>query len=250
MAGIFDPILGVATSNLVLLNICHTTKDSIENHKNIIGKQRLSVSDCPVYKEPLLYLFYGRPAYKVPAPHYPMCFIFQLDDADVNNIRRKMAFDSGAFYSKRMEKYFPGTTAKLEDFEIANVPMEYLPRFIKLFFDTNANYYDSKVHDPLPEYSEDLVNRYIAMIKSTDDSDLDDRRKSLEIQFSSDIDMSIKRPEMLIISSAYIENDDEKTILEELSGCSIEIYEQSKSCDFHMEINVLVRSYFGQKAVL
>ena len=88
-----------------------------------------------------------------------------------------------------MEKYFPGSTAMLVDFEIANVPMENLQKFVNLYFGINANYYDAKVSDSIPIYSQDLVKRTINMIQSPDEFNLDGRRKALEIQFSPDFNM-------------------------------------------------------------
>lgn len=249
MPGIFDSILTKTTSDLALLSIFHTTQDNKKNHENILAKKILKVSDCPVYKEPLLYLFYGRPAYKIPAPHYPMCFVFKFDDSDLSNIRRKMAFDSGAFYYKRMDKFFP-SGAKLEDFEIANLPMEFLQRFIKIFFNNNSNYFDSIVNNPLPEFQNDLLKSYVSLIQSPDQESLDDRRKSLEIQFGSAFDLSTKKPEILIISSAHIENEEERINLEQELGCLVKIIDQNRSCDFNLEIHGLVRSHFEQKAFL
>src|SRR5687768_5724141 len=70
--------------------------------QSILDSEQLEPRYCNEYGEHLLYLFYGRPAYKSGEINnsrltfmMPLCFIIKHDA--VNLIKRIVAFDSGAF---------------------------------------------------------------------------------------------------------------------------------------------------------
>ncbi|SEK00155.1 hypothetical protein SAMN05518849_1256 [Sphingobium sp. AP50] len=78
---------------------------------------------CPVFnKEPLIYFFYGRPAYRASAQiqsngldaYAPICIIMKPDAADP---RRIFPFDSGAFHHHLLADFTHHRMMK-EDFEL------------------------------------------------------------------------------------------------------------------------------------
>jgi hypothetical protein len=250
MPSVFTELLESTTSDLPLLGLCHTARDTKSNHEVFFKRNTIETELCDVYQEQLIYLFYGRPAFKVPAAYYPMCFVFRLENEDIDRIKRKMAFDTGAFHNGYMADYFEGSNAQLGDFEIENQPLEYLSRFVRYFFENNTQYYDGGVNPALNGGHQDVINRYVLMLKEADTDNLDGRRRSIEIQFGQNIDLNQKTPEMLIVSSAHIENEQEKSKLEEQLNCKVILYDQSKSGDFYHDIHGLVRQYFDEKSRL
>src|ERR1700730_8150266 len=58
----FASLVSRATGIGELLPLTHTT--DAYAFRNIISTRQLEVSDCIVFREPVLYLFYGRPAYR------------------------------------------------------------------------------------------------------------------------------------------------------------------------------------------
>src|SRR5689334_4823740 len=84
----------------------------------------VDVTDCDVFKKPLAYLFYGRPAYRVSGDGAikveaacPCCFIF--DAKLIEKASAIFAFDTGAF-SKRLYKHMLTEEMDVEDFSLGD----------------------------------------------------------------------------------------------------------------------------------
>ncbi len=83
------------------LPLVHTTE--YFNLASIRASHTLQASNCNIFKEPLLYFFYGRPAYRDSSQtsptrdvgFYPICFVFQPDTV-CKKVKRLYPFDTGA----------------------------------------------------------------------------------------------------------------------------------------------------------
>jgi hypothetical protein len=163
---------------------CHST-DAFAL-RNIIELGYLEPQMCPVFKEKLLYFFYGRPAYRSIAAvnigcaaREPVVIVFAQSLATQGI--RIYPFDSGAYadnrYDKWMHKKMP-----LESFEL---PANSLApeRHVAAFFTSNNAYMNviAKMPDPLPagELEVDCLGRFLIDVV---DMPADDRRCAVELQ--------------------------------------------------------------------
>ncbi|QXT34847.1 hypothetical protein KV697_13790 [Sphingomonas sanguinis] len=151
----------------------------------------LRVRPCSNYGDrPMVYLFYGRPAFK-PMPgmlparmeeHLPMCLV--LDAGLIGRAVRIVPFDSGGF-----ARYQPMVGPLARDrFELH--PSPDLPRrIVGAFFETNANYFHQ-----MPTREEIDISllhpEARAIVRLSRDpalADDDDRRTTIEIQLEEDV---------------------------------------------------------------
>lgn len=158
-----------------------------------IADQELAARPCTVYGgTPMVYLFYGRPAFKPLSgfdasgirEHLPMCLV--LDPALLGQAVRILPFDSGGF-----GRYAPFTAPFERDaFELA--PANDVPRrIVAAFYETSLSYYHQ-----LPALDEQDISlrhpeaRAIARLAhDVGMADDDDRRGTIEIQLEENVDV-------------------------------------------------------------
>jgi hypothetical protein len=165
-------------------------------HFTSIGESgSLSPTACPFFKEDLVYLFYGRPSYRVATRsnprrnllYAPTCFVFRPEVA--TSIARVYPFDTGAFHEGLYNDYLHASM-KLDDFMVGNAPD--LPgQIVSAFFGDNDKYYKGQ-HKVLPDVhiSPNEVQVYYDMIASTGATEMDDRAYTIELHSTSAISMS------------------------------------------------------------
>jgi hypothetical protein len=174
----FDPAEGT-------MHLMHSTPVTIG--ADIILAGELRTRPCTVYTgEDLLYLFYGRPAFKplpgLPASaiaeHLPMCLV--MDPTLLGEAVRILPFDSGGY-----ERYaaHTGPLVQRADFELGpgrEVPM----RLVRAFYETNRNYYiqtPPSGHDTIP-ISQRTAKAFARLARDPALADDDDRRSTIEVQ--------------------------------------------------------------------
>jgi len=143
-------------------------------------------SHCAVFEEDLLYLFYGRPAYR--RAEYEQIrltakspVVLVLSPGIVSSGRRMFPFDSGAF-EERYKKKWVHHGMKLADFEL-ECPGDAPQRHVAAFFGTNWNYLRQICADPpLPYVGEFEVEALMELLRDPNAIEADDRRLALELQ--------------------------------------------------------------------
>lgn len=164
--------------------------------RTIITTNKLKPTLCNVYSENLLYFFYGRPSYRVnngglpvsiPAL-FPSCLI--LDSQLISDIKRIYPFDTGAFnaglYSDLVHK-----NSNRDDYIFDNNYL-FVQKYIGLFYSGNKNYYDGSpviTSTSLPPMGFEL-QALLDLINRKGASKVDDRSYTIEIQSSSETDIS------------------------------------------------------------
>jgi hypothetical protein len=154
----------------------------------ILGKGELRPEPCPNFDaEPLIYLFYGRPAYRVNSQilssaidaYTPVCFILRA--ATVDRPRRVFPFDTGAFNGDRFSEAMHRKMLR-DDFALE--PREDSPRkLISLFFGTHERYMRNEPIEKvdLPGLAFEALS-YHTLINSRHENDFDERISAIEIQ--------------------------------------------------------------------
>ena len=155
----------------------------------------LQTHPCTVFKEAILYLFYGRPAYRdalrtSPTRDvglYPVCFVFRPGTA-LKKIKRLYPFDTGAAQDGRYEPDVNRTNA-ITAYRVTEA-IDSARRIVKCFFETNEQYLCNKPKSGLAFASTEIdAESYYRLINGGGDPDCDDRRSAVEIQVANSLDL-------------------------------------------------------------
>lgn len=175
------------------LPLLHSTR--LGNLDGIVRSGKLSLTHCAHFGRPLVYLFYGRPAYRPkaggdrPDADFSICpvsFIFKPARLS-GRITRAFPHDTGAalngLFVPRIEP------AQGLDYEIqANARS--LQRYVSRVFLSNEKYF---VGEPDPALKtlgvDDAVRRFLDLIEPAGAAPVDDRRYTAELQLEEDISL-------------------------------------------------------------
>lgn len=154
--------------------------------RSITEGGHLEPSQCHVFGEPLLYFFYGRPAYRVAAnlpsngfeAYWPICFLMR--PAAVST-KRIYPFDSGAFHTGRFGNFFHRDMIK-EDFEL-DVDPTMPARLLNLFWPDAKSYFDNR-GALAPDFNviDFELKSYAEIIRAKSNEGFDERNSAIELQ--------------------------------------------------------------------
>jgi hypothetical protein len=152
--------------------------------RDIIEQERLQPTNCSIFLEPLLYFFYGRPAYRIASEtattaYAPICFILRPDAVSPN---RLYPFDTGGF--NRIKAAFHAQTVR-DDFAL-DTDQTSARRLIGCFFTGPKEYLLNRpkpVMDiPLLEFE---AAEYFRLISGQGGVKNDERGSTIESQVSA-----------------------------------------------------------------
>ena len=183
--------------------------------QSILDSRELQPRPCKVYGENLLYLFYGKPAYKSGEISHsslsfmmPMCFIINYEA--VCDVKRIVAFDSGAFPMYKDHFHESMTTKEFELTPSKSV----LKKMIGYFYTGNESYFNGKpkqelVYDPIHFQ----IEGYHSLIKTQNKAEIDDRKASLEVQVTAAIPLNSFAIEAIILPASLAKSPMVKEII-------------------------------------
>ncbi len=168
------------------LPLVHSTL--IENFDALARSGEISLQMCPVFKKPLIYCFYGRPAYRSgkkglkassSQDFMPVCFVFRS-----NAVRKSIAsvypFDTGA---ANFGRFLPHVDpAVLSDFSMGR-SLNATKSAVTAFYEGNRSYFEGTPKAGLESqtYSTSAVKNYVNLITMNGETEFDDRRSAFEI---------------------------------------------------------------------
>jgi hypothetical protein len=233
------------------LPLVHTTE--CHHLDSIVKSQSLNPRHCGVFKEPLLYFFYGRPAYRDPSKNAPMkdisfcpiCFVFRTGDRVP--VKRVFPFDTGAS-QKPLALYEPQVPAAdaLLKFSVS-AAIESARRIVRAFFVTDGNYFAGRARVGLGFTPGEVdAKAYYDLINGGGSSDCDDRRSAIEVQSSATIDL---RGQLLaiVMPTSFLENRQlMKTLLQDWHGFPLTYGADvgMRPTEFHGVIREAVRGHY------
>jgi len=161
---------------------------------DIMDSDSLTPQSCRIFGQPLLYCFYGRPAYRAnldEAPsglgHYlPVCVLFKAPKGCTP--RRVFPFDSGAFKSGYYEEAIHRAMS-VDDFGLDADP--HTPgRVISLFFGSVGAYLNTQPSNALEvDFTQFEARAYHALITKQTKSNADDRVCAIEVQLDESVSL-------------------------------------------------------------
>ena len=191
----------------------------IMSFEKILSDGRLSKSPCGVYKEMILYLFYGKPAYRIRffdsteilALLQPICVI--IDPSEIDKITGILPFDSGAFYAGLYKGYFP-TTMAISEFDI-DPSVTDAAKYISAIFGSNEYYFEGRSADiDINAFCPSATVMKALCRKAYAEETKDDRDSSIEIRTNCEIKMNNnKNIKAVIMPRSYAQYEFVKTWL-------------------------------------
>lgn len=187
----FADLVRVAPASPVALPLTHVTDGYA--FRDIMAQSRLSTSPCSVFDEPLLYLFYGRPAYRAAAElesngsdaYWPVCIVLKPDAAVAKRI---FPFDSGAFHHRLFSRFMYHRMIK-EDFEL-DIDPETPGKLVRLFWRDERSYFDADGSSGFTPASFDFeAKAYRDLIADRGRAPFDERNSAVELQVEAPIDL-------------------------------------------------------------
>lgn len=235
------------------MHLVHCT--SAASSMRVLTERALKPTKCPVYGTDLLYLFYGRPAYKpgqgIVASGLlelaPVCLI--LDPAVLASAVRILPFDSGGF-SRYSNLLGPGL--QMPEFELgrdASAPM----RLVHAFYETNSNYYEQKPTlrgDTLP-LSKLAARGYARLIGDVSIRDVDDRCGTVEVQFDAPIGLA-SALKAIVGPTAMFDDPDVQAVLAECPDAvplTYKIYGRTEASILAQSVYEKVETFLANEGV-
>ena len=171
--------------------LLHSTK--LGNLDAIVKAGKLTPCDCAHFGRALIYLFYGRPAYRpktgggMPDADFSICpisFIFKPARLS-SQMTRAFPQDTGAALSGLFEPQI--SRAHVLEYELrANVIS--LQRYVSRVFESNERYFLGQPDPALKTLPvEDSVRQFLDLVEPTGATRADDRRYTAELQFEQEI---------------------------------------------------------------
>lgn len=219
----------------------------------IRATKSLAARHCPVFDEPLLYLFYGRPAYRPFAdegPSWindlrPVCVL--LKPEVLKQVARLATLDTGAFRRGLYSRHL-GPAVRLEDFELEH-DLQEAARFVRAVFGSNLAYYLGRVRRNLQSGPLDFAAQaYCSIVTDRARSETDGRRATIEVHSSADIPLNKDTVMAVALPEEFLEDEDLRELLVERWECDVipyDLYGDSPLSDAR-EVMVRVKAYLEQ----
>lgn len=187
----FAALVDAAPVSSVALPLTHVTDGY--SFRDIMAGEALVPSPCGIFGGNLLYLFYGRPAYRTTTEmesngsdaYWPVCFVMKSDAALPARI---YPFDSGAFHHRRFNGFMYHRMIK-EDFELEAHP-DTPGKLVTLFWQDERAYFNADgVSAFVPGTFDFEAKAYRELIRDFGRAPYDERNSAIEIQVEAPIDL-------------------------------------------------------------
>lgn len=170
------------------LPLTHITR--AYDFEEILEEEALQPETCVEFKEKLIYLFYGRPAYRAKQGcngrlqyEWPIVFVFRPER--IETIKRVFPFDSGAFKRQLYAEFFP-KNSKINDFEVPP-SLESARKLVRIFFSSNHGYFYGEVKTNLDLHRQYEAQGVAEMAMLPGGEGRDERSSAIEIQTNKPI---------------------------------------------------------------
>jgi hypothetical protein len=241
---------------LPLLPLFHTFEG--RNLRGIQKAGQLTPTHCPVFDEPLLYLFYGRPAYRVTSAgeqatsdHAFAPVIIAIRPESAASIKRIAPFDTGAFHNNIYETYLhPKMT--FDDFLLTPLP-ETAGKVVSLFFNgSNDDYFHGKSTTIIIDPLHFEAASYQELIKATVPTKHDDRAAAIELQCDQPVNISPNSILLIILPRAFLDDAEVRSTLYNDWRAQVESYSTWKlnTGAYQALIYHFVETFLRQKNLL
>ena len=209
--GRFNEFVKSAVLSFPSLPLFHTCEGY--DFRGIVESKQLHTTPCKVFNgENLLYLFYGRPSYRVEdiskgdkrkatkLPFFfPVCIMVKPDS--VPTPKRIAPFDTGAFKGKLFAEYMH-PRMDCNDF-LLDPTLDMPNRLVSRYYASNQSYFNGeplKIEIPPIEFE---AISYYNLINSNASAPYDDRNATVEIQSESNLVLDPDTVVLIVMPTSY-----------------------------------------------
>lgn len=198
--GRLQKLLDAHGGNSSYLPLVHTT--SLYSLQDLCLEDRIDPTHCQHFEEDLLYLFYGRPAYRTEAAEFndlsfnwPIVFIF--DPNKISALKAVYPFDTGAFYFDLYRRFF-SKKSDISDFKLPG-SLDYADKLVTTFYTDKEEYLKgrSTKNTDIPPFNFEAegvqkLSREPSYTNRISDDQIsrDERSSSIEVQTTNSIDIA------------------------------------------------------------
>lgn len=182
-----------------VMPLVHTT--NAYSFADICDDDEIVPEECEKFEEDIVYLFYGRPAYRTEKAEFsdlsfnwPIVFIF--DPSKIHGIEAVYPFDTGAFFLHLYRRFF-SVKSDIKDYKLPG-SLEYAAKLVGIFYNDETEYLFGRsrknVNIPPMNYEAEGIQMmarepsYTERI-SEDQITRDERSSSFEVHASDAIDI-------------------------------------------------------------
>ncbi len=236
------------------LPLVHSTR--CEFFDAVKDRGKLEPRLCNVFGEQLLYLFYGRPAYRSKSVdvhdvgYCPICFVLDIDPADLN-LRRTYPLDSGGVKGKRFDAHIHE-----DELDELKLPATLISarQHVNALYGKNKHYFTGDFNDrsALNFTVDDIASRYVDLLEDPDVAVADDRRSALEYQTDSDVSIN-KSVRAVVLPQTLLDDPDiESTILIDWEATPIgyTVYKSTSPSEYVATVRDKVLEYLNSEGLI
>lgn len=234
--------------------------------RSLIEYDKLIPQHCQNFGEKLIYLFYGRPAYKTENAEFfdlmfnwPIVFIF--DHTKVQGIAAVYPFDTGAFFLGLYRRFF-SKDSKVSDFTFPG-SLEYAEKLSQAFYLSNYEYMHGKSTKNINASIFDFETAGVQRLSKepsyteragTDQVVRDERSNSIEVQVTEEI-LIKEAARAVIVPQQCLQVPEVVTALErwDIGTGKLKIYEPFSSggmAGISSQINIIVSNLYKEWGLL
>jgi hypothetical protein len=203
------------------LPLVHTTR--AYSFDEMLEDEGLEPAECPIFRQKILYLFYGRPAYRAKDGRnarlefeWPIIFIFDPDK--IGSISRVFPFDTGAFEMKLYLDFFD-ERSQISDFSV-DPSVDSARKIVKTYYTDHNEYYTGysrkNVELPNRQFEAQGVHELSRLPgeqgRKSAFAERDERSSAIEFQISHPIDFR-DALKALVLPEPYLDDPDIKNAL-------------------------------------
>jgi len=177
--------------------------------ESIIMDGKLEVSMCKVFKEELLYFFYGKSSYPVSEKetlnrtdelYCPICFIINPEKVEMY---KAYPFDTGAFTNSFYKQFFH-RHMNINNFEIES-NLQKIKAYISLVFSNNEDYINGISH--ISKHEDRYLNSLFRMFNADGSYEFDERANTIEVISNKSVNLH-DAIEYIILPSSFMRIED------------------------------------------
>jgi len=243
-------LIAASTAMAEELPLVHTTQ--LKKLDELRTTHQLSEPDCDVFHEPVVYLFYGRPAYRSllgrdPGSHFELCpigLVFRPGTVSAA-IRRMFVCDSGAVHLGLLEPHVNRT--ELSDLEL-DPAIESARRLVPLIYGTNRDYFSTHVAATVPPIlpAGEVADRWHKLIQNPTLTTCDDRMSAIEVQVMGPVNLKDSLL-YVVLPSELLEDTAVRTTIFDHWKCDplpYDVYNAAPPIEYYSDIRRVVREQY------
>ncbi len=245
------------------LPLAHTTR--CEWLSSFVKHPQIDPRLCPVFKEDLIYLFYGHPAYRSTKGNTPnegihlcpVCFVFKPATVSAK-VHRIFPCDTGALKravykpKKKTKKKGKSKLGWQDRHELELDPdIASARKHVAHFFATNRSYFAGMISSRAKKPGSGAAKRWYEVVADQRTTDADERKFAIEVQVNQSVQLK-GNLKCVVLHREFLEED---SIVRALKAwkCDIRSYginHAARPSDGYPLIVDRVGTYYAEKGVL